>query len=277
MLARALSVRAVRARTVLFLACVAALWHVTGSAGAWALAADIYRGTAPRSCEDSEKARGVAHAAPVAFAARLLLGAPPPAAGVLCAQGAGRARSACLPLAVGPLVRWQMSYGRSVRGARGREQGDSRGEAGWGNFSPSGPGGGNSEGAGRRGERRESEGTPRQARGARRWTGAASVGEVYTDRGRDYEVGYEAGSDRGEANRGRRGRGGGHAGEREDGRRHEARLAPGECFRVVDVAPSYGSQNRRMPPAADNPRATRGTEEDAGVRINKCFKDFTSR
>jgi 23S rRNA pseudouridine2604 synthase len=293
--------RDVRAGSALFVACVAALWHVTGSAGAWAQAADIYCGTAPRSCEDSEKARGVAPA-PVAFAARLLLGAPPTAAGVICAHGAGRARSACLPLAVAPLVHWQMSYGRSGRGARGPEQGDSRaGGAGWGNFLPSGPDGGNSEGAERRGERRESEGTPRQARGARRFAGSHRVGEVYTGGGRDYAVGYEAGSDRGEATRGRMGRGGGHAGEREDGhhgrssgdvwprvggnggeraegaRRHEARLAPGERFRVVNVAPSYGSQNRRKPPAVGSPRATRGTEEDAGVRINKCFKDFTSR
>jgi len=294
MAGHALPVRDVRASTALFVACVVALWHVTGSAGAWAQAADIYRGTAPRSCEDSEKAWGVAHAAPVAFAARVLLGAPPPAAGVLCSHRAGRARSACLPLVVAPLVHWQMSYGRGDRGARGREQGDSRGGgAGWGNFSPSGPGGFDGEGAGQRGERRESEGTPRQARGARRWTGAQRVGEVDTDGGRDYAVGYEAGSDRGEATRGRRGRGGVHAGERKerrhgrsswDGgeraegpRRHEARLAPGERFRVVDVAPSYGSQNRRKPPAAGSPRATLGTEEDAGVRINKCFKDFTSR
>ena len=304
------------AGTALFAACIAVHWHLTGSACARAQLAPSGSpleapGHAPlRPCE----APAALGAAPVAFAA-LLLGSSPPWAGVLCADGAGR--PSCLQRrlvpcpAVAPRARvhLQMAYGSPDRGrgARERERGDRRGggAGGWGNFSPSGTGGRDGDGPGRRSERREWEDPPRRANGGRGgWNGADSVGAGYSRGGKGYAGGAGAGNDRGEATRSPRRGGGLHPGERQPGvrgryrgsdewprdggyrgeraggaRGYQARLAPGETFRVVDVAPSYAPTKRQTPQGtAGRPGAARGAaDDDAGVRINKCFKDFTSR
>ena len=60
-----------------------------------------------------------------------------------------------------------------------------------------------------------------------------------------------------------------------------APLAPGETFRVVDVAKGPGRRGRSRgasrPVFSDVSSPPRSPPASGGVRINKCFKDFTSR
>ena len=183
-----------------------------------------------------------------------------------------------------------LAASRGPRGGERRAREDRDASEGWGTFSPPGRGY-RDEGAERRGDRQRggklgydghtghSDMPWRQDREGYGRTASRSRGE---GRGR-YGVRRDS-SDDGTGPRRQRSnkQGGGYGGERgESAWRFQAMaqtpLRPGETFRMVDLAPS---RPKRETPKRDSKGGRDGalpSGDAAGIRINKCFKDFTSR
>ena len=158
----------------------------------------------------------------------------------------------------------QGGEGRRAGFAGGPQQGDKR----WGTFMSGGYAGRDTDARDRSVRR-----GPSSQRGDRFGRGGRGGEREYAS--------YGAGGDFRDSGASRR-LGGGYRGERDRvPQSHQIiagrPLVSGESYRVVDLAPSRKPRGSRTAVQPANTGGGRAVGEAEGIRINKCFKDFTSR